>query len=288
MTTAEDPTVHHAMSWCSQLDTHIARVDERLADVEAWMEQALALERVQRDAVVGGSYSGNDLLDAIARAETAERKLADLNAQAPEAYAASVRTVRTLTTERDAARAALRDLRSTVQLARDDLDIAQAGSEATPFARHDLLTYVATAYDRLAAALASATPAEGGERGPFVSGDEAQRFCGYCHDPVVGFLAVGHDCQHNGGHPVSGVTCPRAKSAMTPCIARDGRLALDDVTMECVGCSAQPKALMDDLAKRYPPAKAHLSSNNSLTLADRFRDRVAEYIATPAEGGDQS
>lgn len=77
---------------------------------------------------------------------------------------------------------------------------------------------------------------------------------------------------------MSDIDCPRARSFMTPCIARDGRLALDDVEMECVGCSITPKAAMADLAGRFPPAKSHLQSNNSLTLADRFRDRVAEYV----------
>jgi hypothetical protein len=32
------------------------------------------------------------------------------------------------------------------------------------------------------------------------------------------------------------VGCPYAKSDMTPCIARDGRLALADATRACVGC----------------------------------------------------
>lgn len=39
------------------------------------------------------------------------------------------------------------------------------------------------------------------------------------------------------------VGCPRAKSDMTPCVARDGTLALlDDGT--CVGCRQHPATLL--------------------------------------------
>lgn len=44
------------------------------------------------------------------------------------------------------------------------------------------------------------------------------------------------------------VGCPRAKTDMTPCIARDGRTALaDDGT--CVGCSQEPLSLLVELEK---------------------------------------
>lgn len=38
------------------------------------------------------------------------------------------------------------------------------------------------------------------------------------------------------------VGCPRARSDMTPCIARDGAIALDDLG-SCVGCGRQPHGL---------------------------------------------
>jgi len=38
------------------------------------------------------------------------------------------------------------------------------------------------------------------------------------------------------------VGCPRAKSDMTPCAARDGNLALGGGT--CVGCGADPATLL--------------------------------------------
>jgi hypothetical protein len=49
----------------------------------------------------------------------------------------------------------------------------------------------------------------------------------------------------------SEVKCPREKSAMTPCIARDGRTALaDDRT--CVGCRKDPHALLKDHREKHP------------------------------------
>lgn len=51
------------------------------------------------------------------------------------------------------------------------------------------------------------------------------------------------------------VGCPRAKSDMTPCIARDGHLALaGDPPSDCVGCSARPSALLIELGREYEPA----------------------------------
>jgi hypothetical protein len=77
----------------------------------------------------------------------------------------------------------------------------------------------------------------------------------------------------------SQIDCPRAKSWMTPCIARDGNLALaDDKT--CVGCWGKPFALLRDLADRYPPAGEHLQIRSPGAAADRLRDCVAAYVAT--------
>lgn len=44
--------------------------------------------------------------------------------------------------------------------------------------------------------------------------------------------------------------CPRAKSAMTPCVARDGRLACADDGL-CVGCGVHPADELRVVVKRY-------------------------------------
>jgi hypothetical protein len=44
------------------------------------------------------------------------------------------------------------------------------------------------------------------------------------------------------------IGCPRAKSDMTPCVARDGRLACAD-DGACVGCGADPAVLLTDLVR---------------------------------------
>ncbi len=42
------------------------------------------------------------------------------------------------------------------------------------------------------------------------------------------------------------VGCPRAQTDMTPCVARDGRLACADDGL-CVGCGHHPADLLEDL-----------------------------------------
>jgi hypothetical protein len=44
------------------------------------------------------------------------------------------------------------------------------------------------------------------------------------------------------------IGCPRAKSDMTPCVARDGKLAADDWGY-CVGCMSHPADLLTELVK---------------------------------------
>lgn len=44
------------------------------------------------------------------------------------------------------------------------------------------------------------------------------------------------------------VGCPRAKSDMTPCVARDGASAQADDGV-CVGCGANPANLLRDLVR---------------------------------------
>lgn len=49
----------------------------------------------------------------------------------------------------------------------------------------------------------------------------------------------------------SHVGCPRAQSDMTPCIARDGRLALAGEghgPFSCVGCDSKPHTLLKELS----------------------------------------
>jgi hypothetical protein len=64
---------------------------------------------------------------------------------------------------------------------------------------------------------------------------------------------------------------------MTPCIARDGALALagDGV---CVGCGVDPREELRDLAKRHPPAREHAETTDLRTCADALKRMVAEYI----------
>lgn len=55
------------------------------------------------------------------------------------------------------------------------------------------------------------------------------------------------------------VGCPFAKSDMTPCVARDGRICLaGDPPATCVGCGNDPAFLIRDLAADYEPAREHM------------------------------
>jgi hypothetical protein len=58
------------------------------------------------------------------------------------------------------------------------------------------------------------------------------------------------------------VGCPRAKTDMTPCVARDGHLAADDTGL-CVGCAAHPANLLTNLVKAVTTVgeKAHFESD---------------------------
>lgn len=50
------------------------------------------------------------------------------------------------------------------------------------------------------------------------------------------------------GDDPDAIGCPRAKTDMTPCVARDGGLAADDDGM-CVGCRADPAELLTALVR---------------------------------------
>jgi hypothetical protein len=45
------------------------------------------------------------------------------------------------------------------------------------------------------------------------------------------------------------VGCPRARSDMTPCVARDAALAVTEPTGECVGCGVHPAILLTQLVR---------------------------------------
>lgn len=77
------------------------------------------------------------------------------------------------------------------------------------------------------------------------------------------------------------VDCPRAKTWMTPCIARDGATALDDphaIQPECVGCGADPRELLFDLGERYEPARRYRQTHDPRNCADTLTRLVAEYV----------
>lgn len=73
------------------------------------------------------------------------------------------------------------------------------------------------------------------------------------------------------------IDCPRAKTWMTPCIARDGALALADDGV-CVGCGAAPRDLLDDLAKRYPEAAGDLHLADPGRAADALKLHITTYV----------
>jgi hypothetical protein len=48
------------------------------------------------------------------------------------------------------------------------------------------------------------------------------------------------------------IGCPRAQSDMTPCVARDGQLAVGSTAADepvCVGCGKNPADLLRDLVR---------------------------------------
>jgi hypothetical protein len=81
---------------------------------------------------------------------------------------------------------------------------------------------------------------------------------------------------------MSNIDCPRARTGMTPCIARDGRLALsdhDDIRpLTCVGCSADPCRLLLDLSERYVPARRYRQTHAPMNCADTLARLVEEYV----------
>lgn len=77
------------------------------------------------------------------------------------------------------------------------------------------------------------------------------------------------------------IDCPRAKTWMTPCIARDGNTALADPPKPvCVGCGEDPHRLLSNLTERYPQAGTHRPAT-----ADAAADRLAECVAAYVGAG---
>ena len=79
------------------------------------------------------------------------------------------------------------------------------------------------------------------------------------------------------------VDCPRAKTWMTPCIARDGHTALSYPRLDCIGCGTRPRQLLLDLSERHKPARLYRQTKDPKTCADTLARMVAEYV----DGKDQ-
>jgi hypothetical protein len=78
----------------------------------------------------------------------------------------------------------------------------------------------------------------------------------------------------------SDISCPRAKTDMTPCIARDGDTALAD-DRACVGCGTSPTYLLTQLALRYEPARLVLADGplDPDGVANNLKKLVTEYVS---------
>jgi hypothetical protein len=82
------------------------------------------------------------------------------------------------------------------------------------------------------------------------------------------------------------VGCPWARSDMTPCIARDGDLALTSgLDAMCAGCRQTPEYLVEDLAQGYPPAESlKASSTGPADAANEFALLVRAATEPPGGG----
>lgn len=81
---------------------------------------------------------------------------------------------------------------------------------------------------------------------------------------ICGYGRYNNDSGHVG--------CPRAKTSETPCIARDGRLALADD--KCVGCGSRPSALLKEL--RLAGVVQYPDQPQPTAAAEKLRDVVRE------------
>jgi hypothetical protein len=80
------------------------------------------------------------------------------------------------------------------------------------------------------------------------------------------------------------VGCPYAKSDMTPCIARDGHLALTDPDAPepvCVGCGHEPRDLLAELGREHEPAAEAERTGDPQSYADRLAELVRQATEIP-------
>lgn len=80
------------------------------------------------------------------------------------------------------------------------------------------------------------------------------------------------------------VDCPRARSQMTPCMARDGHVALAD-DGRCVGCPNDERPFPFEELKRLSEklgrsvdGRAYMGRKGREKAADDLRELVAEYV----------
>lgn len=76
------------------------------------------------------------------------------------------------------------------------------------------------------------------------------------------------------------VGCLWARSSESPCVARDGRLALDEAPdgdeRTCLGCVRELRDMIEELAGAYPPAAGLDVLGEQEALADDFALAVRE------------
>jgi hypothetical protein len=85
------------------------------------------------------------------------------------------------------------------------------------------------------------------------------------------------------------VGCPRAKSDMTPCIARDGHLALASMDSAggetCIGCVADPWTLIVEItfATKQKPGR-----RGGMAAIPGHADRLARLVREATELGREA
>ena len=95
---------------------------------------------------------------------------------------------------------------------------------------------------------------------------------------VCGYGRYNDDPEHVG--------CPRAKSDMTPCIARDGAICLTDPPEDervCVGCGHDPMELLQELRDAGVTIMGARPKVRD-SAADRLRDVVRESASRGLSG----
>jgi hypothetical protein len=86
----------------------------------------------------------------------------------------------------------------------------------------------------------------------------------------------------------SWIGCPRAKTDMTPCIARDGHTAMT-ANLICAGCRGRPGELIRELADAgIEPAVEFIKPRSIRPSAATVADKLAEIVRDCTEPGDTS